>query len=97
MKDSILSQISLLNEEEKSRLYLIIERFLNDNEVDIVNEQVKEKVAVAKVWSESIKAQLRGQSITSKDRKRQSRLVNEWLAGNEKLASELDMSGLSDL
>ena len=47
MKDSILSQISLLNEEEKSRLYLIIERFLNDNEVDIVNEQVKEKVAVA--------------------------------------------------
>jgi hypothetical protein len=47
MKDSILSQISELNQEDKFRLYEIIESFLFDNEVDIVKEKDNEKVAIA--------------------------------------------------
>lgn len=47
MKDSILSQISELNQEDKSRLYKVIEGFLFDNEVDITKEQDNEKVAIA--------------------------------------------------
>ena len=47
MKDSILSQISDLNQEDKSRLYKVIEGFLFDNEVDITKEQDKQKVAIA--------------------------------------------------
>jgi transposase-like protein len=47
MKDSILSQISELNQEDKSRLYKVIEGFLFDSEVDITKEQNKEKVAIA--------------------------------------------------
>ena len=47
MKDSILSQISELNQEDKSRLYKVIEGFLFDNEVDITKEQNKEKVDIA--------------------------------------------------
>ena len=46
MKDSILSQISELNSEDKSRLYRVIESFLFDNEVNITKEQDKEKVAI---------------------------------------------------
>jgi transposase-like protein len=47
MKESILSQISALNQEDKSRLYKVIEGFLFDNEVDISSEQSKAKVAIA--------------------------------------------------
>lgn len=47
MKESILSQISDLNQEDKFRLYKVIEGFLFDNEVDITKEQDREKVAVA--------------------------------------------------
>ena len=50
MKDSILSQISELNQEDKSRLYKVIEGFLFDNEVDITKEQNKEKVDIANNW-----------------------------------------------
>ena len=44
MKESILSQISDLTEEERNRLYRLIESFLFDNEVDITKEQNKEKI-----------------------------------------------------
>ena len=47
MKDTILAQISELNQEDKSRLYRVIEGFLFDNEVNITKEQNKEKVAIA--------------------------------------------------
>jgi transposase-like protein len=47
MKDSILSQISGLNQEDKSRLYKVIEGFLYGNEVDITKEQNKEKGSIA--------------------------------------------------
>lgn len=47
MKESILSQISELNQEDKFRLYKVIEGFLFDNEVDITKEQTKEKVSIA--------------------------------------------------
>ena len=47
MKDTILNQISELNQEDKLRLYKVIEGFLFDNEVDITKEQNKEKVAIA--------------------------------------------------
>ena len=47
MKVSILSQISELNQEGKSRLYRVIEGFLFDNEVDVTKELDKEKVAIA--------------------------------------------------
>ncbi len=47
MKDPLLSQLSELNQEDKNRLYQVIERFLFDNEADITKEQNKEKVAVA--------------------------------------------------
>lgn len=47
MKDSILSQITELNKEDKSRLYKVIEGFLYDNEVDITKEQNKEKGSIA--------------------------------------------------
>jgi transposase-like protein len=47
MKESILTQISELNQEDKSRLYKVIEGFLFDNEVDITKEQDKEKVPIA--------------------------------------------------
>lgn len=47
MKDSILTQISELNQDDKIRLYKLIESFLFDNEVDIVKEQNKEKITNA--------------------------------------------------
>lgn len=47
MKDSILAQISALNSEEKLRLHQLIEGFLFDNEVNITQEQRKEKEAIA--------------------------------------------------
>jgi hypothetical protein len=47
MKDSIFSQISELNQEDKSRLYKVIEGILYDNEVDITKEQNKEKGSIA--------------------------------------------------
>ena len=47
MKESILSQISELNQDDKSRLYKVIKDFLFDNEVDITKQQNEEKVAVA--------------------------------------------------
>lgn len=47
MKDSILRQISELTDEEKHRLYSLIESFLFDHEIDISKEQDKEKSSVA--------------------------------------------------
>ena len=47
MRDNILSQISELSHEDKSRLYKVIEGFLFDIEVDITKEQDKEKRAIA--------------------------------------------------
>lgn len=47
MKDSILTQISLLNSADKFRLQRIIEGFLFDNDIDITTIQNKEKVAMA--------------------------------------------------
>lgn len=47
MKDSLLSQISDLNREDKFRLQRLIEGFLFDNELDITKEQIKEKSAMA--------------------------------------------------
>jgi hypothetical protein len=46
MKDTILAQISELTQDDKSRLYKIIEGFLFNNELDITKEQNREKVAV---------------------------------------------------
>ncbi len=42
-----MSQISELNQEDKNRLYQIIERFLFAHQADITKEQNKDKVAVA--------------------------------------------------
>lgn len=47
MKESILHQISELNDDEKHRLYKLIESFLFDNEIDLSKEQDKEKSSVA--------------------------------------------------
>lgn len=47
MKDTVLAQIWELNQDDKSRLYKVIEIYLFDNEVDITKEQHKEKVAIA--------------------------------------------------
>ena len=43
MKDSILNQISGLNQDDKNRLYKVIEGFLFENEIDISSEQAKIK------------------------------------------------------
>lgn len=47
MKDSILNQISELNQEDKNRLYKVIEGFLFENDVDISVEQAKVKLCNA--------------------------------------------------
>ncbi len=47
MKEDILTRISDLTQEDKNRLYKIIEGFLFDNESDITKEQNREKVAIA--------------------------------------------------
>jgi transposase-like protein len=47
MKESILNQISALNDDEKHRLYSLIESFLFENDIDISKEQDKEKSSVA--------------------------------------------------
>lgn len=47
MEKELLSQISELNEEEKHRLYQLIETFLFDNKIDIDKEQEVSKQSVA--------------------------------------------------
>lgn len=47
MKESILDQISELNDDKKHRLYSLIESFLFDHEIDISKEQDKEKSSFA--------------------------------------------------
>ncbi|MFV0529861.1 MAG: hypothetical protein ACK5MD_00280 [Flavobacteriales bacterium] len=47
MKKELLAQISRLNEEEKHRLYKLIESLLFDNKVDIDKEQEASKQSLA--------------------------------------------------
>lgn len=47
MKSTLLTQISELNQEDKNRLYRVIEGFLFENEIDISSEQAKVKLSNA--------------------------------------------------